>query len=176
MTGNIDRRSLVHAGAAALAAMLIAPRMAFAASGLKPSKTPRNNDMSTAELHAFYARYLEAVNARHYDFVATLIHDKVLMNGVERGRDDVIISLKGIIDAVPDFTWHLEELVVEGGRLVAKLRDTGTPAKPWVGLSPTGASVEFTEFCFYKVVDGRFSEMWFLMDVPAVARQLARIP
>ena len=45
------------------------------------------------------------------------------------------------------FAWHLEDVIVEGDRVSTRLRDTGTPVKEWLGLQPTGASAEFTEFC-----------------------------
>lgn len=124
-------------------------------------------------LRAFYHRYVEAANARDYDAIAELLHDKVTVGGNLYKRDDVLASLKGIVDAVPDFTWHLEALVIEEDRIAARLRDTGTPTKTFLGVPPTGASVEISEFASYRVRDGRFEEMWFLIDQPTLASQLA---
>lgn len=75
---------------------------------------------------------------------------------------------------MPDFVWRIEDLFTQDGRIAARLRDAGTPAKRWLGFEPTGASVEFTEFASYRVRDGRFLEMWFLMDIPSVSEQLSR--
>ena len=129
--------------------------------------------MGSAEFHNFYRRYIAALNAREFDFVETLIADDVLMNDVPSKRADVMASLRHHVDAVPDFVWHIEDLLVEGDRIGAKLRDTGTPRKEWWGLAPTGASVEYAEHCFYTVRDGRFVDMAYLMDVRTVAEQLA---
>ncbi|MFC5814072.1 ester cyclase [Nonomuraea harbinensis] len=67
-------------------------------------------------------------------------------------------------------------MVVDGDRVAARLVDTGTPVKEGNGLAPTGASVSFAETAFYRVEDGRFKSMWYLMDADTVRRQLAGRP
>ncbi len=67
-------------------------------------------------------------------------------------------------------------VVVDGDRVAARLVDTGTPVKEGNGLAPTGASVSFAETAFYRVEDGRFKSMWYLMDADTVRRQLAGRP
>lgn len=133
----------------------------------------KSNVMTNEQLQGFYQRYIDAANARDFDTIADLIHDEVTIGGAPYTRDDVLGALKGIVAAVPDFVWHVEDLFTQDGRIAARLRDTGTPGQNFLGLDPTGASVEFTEFASYKIVDGRFSEMWFLMDQQAVASQLS---
>ena len=129
--------------------------------------------MTNEQLQAFYNRYIEAANARDFETIAELIHDEVTIGGVSYKREHVLAALKGITDAVPDFVWHVEDLFTQDDRIAARLRDTGTPKQNWLGLEPTGASVEFTEFASYRVRDGRFAEMWFLLDYQSVAQQLA---
>lgn len=128
--------------------------------------------MSNDEMRDFYNRYIAAANARAFDDIAELIHDDVTINGAPYKRGDVLASLKGFTDAMPDMVWHIEDLIIEDDRIAARLRDTGTPAKTLFGLDATGAPVEYTEFASYKVRDGRFAEMWFLMDVPTITGQL----
>jgi predicted ester cyclase len=128
--------------------------------------------MSNPDLTQFYTRYIAAINARQFDVVEQLVHEDVLMNGKPHKRADVLASLKGIADAVPDYVWGLQDLFVVDDRIAARLQNTGTPTKPFLGHEPTGASVNFMEFAAYKVRDGRFAEMWYLMDSAAVSEQL----
>jgi predicted ester cyclase len=128
--------------------------------------------MSNPDLTQFYMRYIAAINARELDFVAGLIHDDVLVNGVLHKRPDVLASLRGITDAVPDYRWNVQDLFVVDDRIAARLQNTGTPTKTFMGHEPTGARVNFMEFASYKIRDGRFAEMWFLMDGDAIGRQL----
>lgn len=128
--------------------------------------------MRNDKLKELYQHYVKAANAREFDVIAELIHEQVTLNGVLHKREDVLFSLKAITDAIPDLVWHIEDLLTTEERIAARLRDTGTPTSRWFELEPTGAAIEFTEFAHYKVRDGRFAEMWFLMDVAAVAKQL----
>jgi len=128
--------------------------------------------MPDIDLEKFYRGYIGAINARHFEVVAELIHDEVTVNGVPLKRADVLAALKGIADAVPDFVWSIEDLFVVDDRIAARLQDTGTPKQKFLGHEPTGASIDFMEFGSYKVRDGRFSEMWFLMDSAMVREQL----
>lgn len=156
--------------------------MSAAAPGLIPASAlaaPRRAEPGTLEtrmpnpdLAQFYTRYIAAINARDFDFVAGLIHDDVLMNGAPHKRSDVLASLRGITDAVPDYRWNVQDLFVADDRIAARLQNTGTPAKAFMGNQATGASVNFMEFASYKIRRGRFAEMWFLMDGTALAQQL----
>lgn len=103
----------------------------------------------------------------------TLIADEVLANGATYPREAVIASLKGISDAVPDYHWTIEDLFTDENRIAARLQDTGTPVKPFLGQQqPTGASLNIMEYGSYRVENGQFVEMWFLMDSATAAAQL----
>jgi len=149
---------------------------ATAALGASPqarkAAQPRENKMSNPDLTAFYTRYIAAINAREFDFVAGLIHEDVLMNGAPHKRADVLASLRGIADAIPDYHWGVQDLFVVDDRIAARLQNTGTPTKTFMGHPPTGRRLNFMEYASYKIRDGRFAEMWFLMDGVTVERQL----
>ncbi|MFB8352821.1 ester cyclase [Streptomyces niveus] len=129
--------------------------------------------MSDAELRNFFQRYIDALNAHEIHRMTEFIHDEVVMNGDPVTRNDVIAALEGHIDAVPDFTWRVKDLAIDGDRVAARLFNEGTPAKEWYGVAPTGATVEYAEYAFHKVRDGRFYEMNYLIDAQAVRQQLA---
>lgn len=126
------------------------------------------------DLRQFYARYIDAINARRFDEVTNVVDDHVTMNGVPHRREEILASLRGITDAVPDFVWTVQDLLVDGDRIAAGLRDSGTPTKEFLGQQPTGVSFEMMEFASYRVRDGKFVEMWFLMDAVTLAEQLAK--
>jgi predicted ester cyclase len=129
--------------------------------------------MTTDELRNFYLRYVDLANNRDFDRMDEFAHDEVIMNGTPVARDDMVAAFRGHIDAVPDLSWEIQDLVVDGDRVAARLIDTGTPAREWNGLAPTGASVSFAETAFYQVQDGRFKVMWYMMDVDTLRQQLA---
>ncbi|WP_033339342.1 ester cyclase [Catenuloplanes japonicus] len=129
--------------------------------------------MSTEELRDFYLRYVDLANKRDFDRMDEFAHDEVIMNGTPVARDDMVAEFRRHTDAVPDLHWEIQDLVVEGDHVAARLIDTGTPVREWNGLAPTGASVEFAETAFYRVENGRFKDMWYMMDADTLRRQLA---
>jgi predicted ester cyclase len=130
--------------------------------------------MPEANLKEFYRRYIAALNARQFDVVEELVAEDVALNGVPHRRADVLTALRGIADAVPNFVWTVHDLFAEDDRIAARLQDTGTPVKEFLGHEPTGASLDIIEYGSYRVRDGQFVEMWFLMDAATVGAQLRR--
>ncbi|OOC55082.1 MULTISPECIES: ester cyclase [Nocardiopsis] len=129
--------------------------------------------MAGFDIHEFYRRYVEKLNAHKFDDMDEFIRDEVVLNGEPSTRNDVIAVLKADIDAVPDFRWEVREFLVDGDRAAVRAINTGTPVKEWLGVAPTGAAFEIVEYAIYRVRDGRFAQMTALHDASTLQRQLA---
>ncbi len=132
--------------------------------------------MSAADLRTIYVDYLQAANDREFHRMAEFVHDTLVFNGDPVSRDDYVAAMRQAVDSVRDYTWRLDDLVIEGERAAARLTVTGTPVREWRGLQPTGRDVTFTECAFYHFRDGRFERMWYLLDTRAIEEQLAGLP
>ncbi|GIJ49218.1 hypothetical protein Val02_61040 [Virgisporangium aliadipatigenens] len=128
--------------------------------------------MTDNGLRDWYLRYGAALNAHEFDRMDEFINDRVLLNGEPGTRDDVVTVLKGIADAVPDIHWEFQELLFDRDRIAVRAVNTGTPAKEWLGVPPSGASFEIVEYAIYEVRDGRFAQMTNLHDSAEMRRQL----
>lgn len=123
--------------------------------------------------HDLYLQYVEAANNRDFDAIKNMINDEVLLNGKKSKKEDAIVGFKWVLDNVPNHLWNIEDLFVQDDRIAARLRNTGTPKKvSFYGQNKKGKSVEFTEFASYKMQNGKFVEMWYLIDVASVIEQL----
>lgn len=130
--------------------------------------------MSTNEaVREWYERYITALNAHEFDGMNEFINDTTTLNGEPATRDDLLAVQKADVEAVPDLHWELHELLFDGTRLAARLTNTGTPAREWLGVPATGKSFEITEYAIYEVRDGRFVHMTALHDAGTMQRQLA---
>ncbi|MFD4675329.1 ester cyclase [Lentzea sp. NPDC058450] len=128
--------------------------------------------MSHTELRGFYLRYLDELNAHRFERMDEFIAERTTLNGEPATRDDLLAVQKADVDAVPDLHWELQELLFDGDRLAARLVNTGTPAKEWLGVAPSGSSFEITEYAVYEVQDGLFVHMTALRDAVELRRQL----
>lgn len=125
------------------------------------------------DLHAFFNRYIDVLNARKFQQLRDFMHDDLIVNGQLRTRDQMIEILEGHIDAVPDLVWRPRDVAIDRDQVAARFLNSGTPVKEWLGAKPTGATVEYAEHVFHKVRDGRFHQQNFLLDAQAIQTQLA---
>lgn len=128
--------------------------------------------MTESDLRDWYMRYAEALNAHEFDRMDEFINDEVQLSGRPGTRDDVVTVLKGIVDAVPDIRWEVDELLFDRDGIAVRAINTGTPVKEWLGVPASGASFKIIEYAIYKVRDGRFVQMSNLHDSAEMLRQL----
>lgn len=126
------------------------------------------------DLDNFYRRYLSCCNERRLGDLATFVHDEIRFNGRLTALADYAAAIASNVEAVPDFHWTIEDLVVNHNTIAVRLTDTGTPQQDWLGIASTGKSIEIAEFAFYRVRDGKIGEMWFALDERAARTQLSR--
>jgi steroid delta-isomerase-like uncharacterized protein len=128
--------------------------------------------MSYADLHSFYTRYVDALNARHFDRLDEFVNDEITYYDGTFTREQVAGALAAEVDAVPDLSWELEDFRVDGDTIAARLINRGTPAKEWLGVPATGGAFKITEYAIYKIRDGRFETMTNLHDSETLRQQL----
>jgi steroid delta-isomerase-like uncharacterized protein len=128
--------------------------------------------MTESDLRDWYMRYVEALNAHELDRMDEFINDQVLLGGQPGTRDDVVAVLKGIVDAVPNMHWEVDELLFDRDGIACRSINTGTPVKEWLGVPASGASFKIAEYAIYKVRDRRFVQMTNLHDSAEMLRQL----
>lgn len=104
-----------------------------------------------------YRHYLDRCNEHRFDELAAFVASDVRVNGVRVGILEYGAGLAGVIDLFPDFHWTLEELVVDGDRVAARLTDTGTSAAD-------GRRIRIQEFAHYRLAAGVIAEVWGDLD------------
>ena len=72
----------------------------------------------------------------------------------------------------PDFTFVINDIVVDGDRVAVRLEQHGSLAKEWEGISNLGAKFKVSEMMFFKLKGNRISEMWPLLDMELKKQQL----
>lgn len=128
--------------------------------------------MTENSLRDLYLRYIAVLNAHEFGGMDEFIAEEVLLAGEPGTRCAVVEVLEGIVDAVPDIHWRIEEMLFDRDGIAVRLTNTGTPAKEWLGVRPSGASFTIVEYAIYKVRDGRFIHMTNLHDSAEMLRQL----
>ena len=78
--------------------------------------------------------------------------------------------------AFPDIRATIEDMVVEGDRVVTRWRVQGTNTGSLFGMPATNRSADFTGVTINRVADGKIAEQWVQFDALGMMQQLGVIP
>ena len=94
-------------------------------------------------------------------------------DGDIRGRENVKAYLQAFLTALPDIKLTVEDIFGEGDRVFSRARLQGTNTGDFNGMPATGKPIDVRwvmNAC--RVVDGRITEEWEILDQFEVFRQL----
>jgi predicted ester cyclase len=120
--------------------------------------------MSDGKLLDMYAAYLAACNNRAWETIAGFVHSSVLVNGVQRTREQYVDDIRKTVAVFPDYAWELRHTVEQPPWLAVHLHDTGTRHRPFLGAPGDLSPVETDEFAMYRITNGRIAELWGTAD------------
>lgn len=107
-----------------------------------------------------YERYLAACNAHRLDLVAELVSDEVGGSGADDGLGPYLRRIEVVLEAFPDYRWDLQQRVVEGDSVVARLIGRGTHTGTFDGIAPTGRRLATQELVMYRFAEGKIVGCW----------------
>jgi len=91
------------------------------------------------------------------------------------GRDHYVRVCRFLRRSFPDVAITIEELIVEGDRVVMRYVERATlTGEPFFGIEPAGQSYAKPGTTVYRVADGRLAESWGVEDTLGWMRQLGR--
>lgn len=137
--------------------------------------------MGKAESNAIVEEFIRAVwNGDNLDALDRLTTDDFVLHQLvareDHDRESFREFQESVLDAMPDVSITIDDLVTEGEDAVALVRMNGTPEKPHQAIQPTGQSFEVPVFQKYRLEDGRIAELWVMADAMGTMRQLGLFP
>jgi steroid delta-isomerase-like uncharacterized protein len=135
--------------------------------------------MTTQELKQQYRDYLDVVNNdddldRLDQFIGPdfVQHDLMDFGGEVRGVEGKRQFIQMIRSAFPDLHLVIEDLIVEGDRVVIWWTWSGTHHGELMGIAPTERRVEVAGIEILRVEDGKYREQWTVVDFFGMMRQM----
>ncbi|KAM0344548.1 hypothetical protein ACHAPU_007528 [Fusarium lateritium] len=119
-----------------------------------------------------YGRYLENCNAHNFEGMRSFYTNPLNVEDKPLAPDAVTSQFEPMIAAFPDWHWELKHLTIDGDYLSCHFTVTGTHKGEFRGLQPTGRKFSITEFTLYHVVDGKFADVWDLVDFSSLMEQI----
>jgi predicted ester cyclase len=130
-----------------------------------------------AVLRRFYEEFWNNGNAEAAD---ELVDPHVVDHQLYDGQQGGIAGFKQLVDewrvGFPDMSEEIEEIIVQGDLAVGRFRLRGTHTGPFLGIAPTGRSVEIRGIDMVRVVDGRITDFWYNEQTFELLIQLGVLP
>jgi predicted SnoaL-like aldol condensation-catalyzing enzyme len=123
--------------------------------------------MSVQENKEFVRRYIEAISGKPKpESVQNLyVAEQPL-------KDHIAVAE----EAFPLYAYEIEEMIAEGDLVSLRGRIRGTHKGSFMGVPPTGKSIDVPIFITYRIAGGKIVDHWMLVDNAAVMQQLGLIP
>ena len=132
--------------------------------------------MSERSLRQIYEAIIEAVVAADEDGLERLIAEDIVdhnaVPGQGSGREGIVYWMTMMHDVFADLTGIVEDTVVEGDKIAARVTWHGTHQGDFVGVPGTGTQVAMQSVQILRFTDGMASEWWGTADVFGVLGQL----
>ena len=97
--------------------------------------------------------------------------------GLEPTKAGVRQFFQMYMAAFPDLSFKVEDMLSSGDKVVARFRAIGTQTGEFMGMPPTGRSVDVGGIDIIRFgEDGLAHEHWGLFDAMAMMQQLGAIP
>lgn len=143
-----------------------------------PKRSDGGGASASEHAKALVREHFDAINERDRTKVADLHADDVAVHSAGRelvGIEAVINDWWAQLEAVPDLKDSIDMLIAEGDRVAVRYTTTGTHEGEFLGLDPTGASVEVTSMAVVRVDGDEIVEWWNQPDRFEFFRQLGLI-
>jgi len=93
-------------------------------------------------------------------------------DGDYEGHAAITENMADILAAFPDFEATVDDIVAEGDTVAMRVTLRGTHEGEFMGVEPTGRSVEIENMVFTRIEDGKITERWLRPDMFGLMSQL----
>lgn len=143
-----------------------------------PNRSDRSEDAQAKQAKALVREHFAAINDRDRAAVADLHADDVVVHSAGRelsGIDAVLEDWWKQLEAIPDLEDTIDMLIADGDRVAVRYTTIGTHEGEFLGIEPTGETVEVTSMAVVQVADGQIVELWNHPDRFGLFQQLGLI-
>ena len=92
--------------------------------------------------------------------------------GTTPDRQGIKKYITTVRSAFPDYHNIIEDLIAEGDKVAVRVICRGTHRAEFMGIAPTGKSVEFSAVSIFRFADGKVVERWSITDNLFLLQQL----
>jgi predicted ester cyclase len=157
------RRNVLIPAILSLAVLFAQPRPGFA-----------EQDRAEAVGSALLDKYVAAVNAHDTGTFGDIHTENYIQHSGRspNGLAAQIENFRGIFARMPDVQARVEDRIIAGDKVVARMTFSATHTQPLLGIAPTGKRFTLRTIDIWRVENGKLAEHWDLVDYAGLQKQL----
>ena len=119
-------------------------------------------------------RYVAAVNAHDTGPFAELFTEAYIQHSGRSpsGLAAQVENLRRIFAVMPDVQMSVEDRIIAGDKIVARMTLSATHTQPLQGIAPTGRRFTLRTIDIWRVENGKLAEHWDIVDFAGLQKQL----
>jgi len=126
-------------------------------------------------------RFVEFINTANEQLATELISPDAIFylpgqSEPMRGPNGYLAIIGMMRSGFPDIQWTLEEMVTEEAKVAARYIMRGTHQGTFLGVPPTGKTIQVKSMAFYRFSGNQFVEEHGLPDMLSLLQQIGAIP
>ena len=123
--------------------------------------------------------YFEVWNKRNHREAHAILADDFMFRGSlgdeKKGVDGFLEYVDAVHTALGDYECVINDLVVDAGKVAARMTFQGIHQDIFFGVKPTHKKIEWGGAAFFEVRQSKIQSLWVLGDIDSIKSQLARI-
>ncbi len=140
-----------------------------------------SDSSDAAENKVIVSRFVEEFkNNANHDIVDELFGSEFVHHlkdpRLPAGREAIKLLGQSIVTGFRDVRATVEDLLVDGDKVIERTTARATHTGEFNGIPPTGKQVAWTEIHIYRLQDGKVVELWSEIDLLGLLVQLGAVP
>ena len=157
------RRNFIVLAFLGVLALLAVPQPGFA-----------QKENAEAVAAALLDKYVAAVNAHDTSTFADIHTENYIQHSGRspNGLAAQIENFRAIFARMPDVQARVEDRIIQGDKVVARMAFSATHTQPMQGIAPTGKRFTLRTIDIWRVENGKLAEHWDIVDTAGLMKQL----
>ena len=131
-------------------------------------------EQAEAVASALLDRYVAAVNAHDTGTFGDIHTENYIQHSGRspNGLAAQIENFRTIFARMPDVQARIEDRIIQGDKVVARMTFSATHTQPMQGIAPTGRRFSLRTIDIWRVENGKLAEHWDIVDYAGLQKQL----
>jgi predicted ester cyclase len=148
----------------------------LSAVGLFAQASPSSAEQDRIEAigSALLDKYVAAVNAHDTSTFGDIHTENYIQHSGRspNGLAAQIDNFRVIFSRMPDVQVRVEDRIIQGDKVVARMTFSATHTQPLQGIAPTGRRFTLRTIDIWRVENGKLAEHWDVVDYAGLQKQL----